>query len=71
MPARLLVFLIFCQICGGYLADVGQVVRRPVGRVVAGALRKYGQVVVGQVEAGQWPLPRITSSLLPLNPASL
>ena len=47
--------------------------------VVAARLGKYGQVAVGeqqQVEAaapsaGQWPLLPITSSLWPLNPASL
>ena len=59
------------------MVDVGQVRQRRVGQVVAVRLGKYGQVAVGeQVEAaapsaGQCPLPPITSSLWPLNPASL
>ena len=50
------------MIVGGCLVDVGRVV---VGQVVAAS------GFPPQVVAGQWPLPRSTSSLWPLNPASL
>ena len=62
--ARFLVFLIFYQTCGWYLVDLGQEV----------AVRKCGQVVVGQVvveqveAAGQWPLPGSPQPLLATEP---
>ena len=64
LPARLLVFLICYQVCGGFLVDVGQEVSvRKCGQVVVGQV-EVGQIVVEQVvveqveaAAGQWPLP--------------